>query len=61
MIHGDSDTFVPTSMLEENFNACKSYKEKLIVKGANHTEAEIRDPNGYWNTIINFINTVNKD
>ena len=61
MIHGDKDTFVPFEMLDKNYKSCKSYKEKFIVKGANHAEAEKIDPKGYWNAIETFIKYVCKD
>ena len=55
MIHGTKDTFVPYYMLDQNFNACKSKKEKLIVEGANHAQAEDFEPQKYWKTISKFI------
>lgn len=38
-IHGDKDDFVPTYMSEQNYEACKSDKQILIVKGADHAES----------------------
>ncbi len=54
-IHGDSDTFVPTSMVYENYNAATCPKQKLIVKGAGHVESDTVNPDLYWHTIYNFI------
>lgn len=54
-IHGDADTFVPYEMLDEVYNAAKVEKEKLIVPGAGHGEAEKVDSNKYWNTIWEFV------
>ncbi|MBE4910669.1 alpha/beta hydrolase [Bacillus luteolus] len=55
-IHGDADTFVPYTMLDEVYNAANVEKEKLIIPGAGHGEAEKVDPEKYWNTIWNFVN-----
>lgn len=33
-IHGTEDTFVPIKMTYENYKACSSYKELLVVPGA---------------------------
>ncbi len=55
-IHGDTDTFVPYTMLDEVYNAANVEKEKLIIPGAGHGEAEKVDPEKYWNTIWNFVN-----
>jgi len=54
-IHGDADTFVPFEMLDEVYNAAKVKKEKLIVPGAGHGEAEKIDSEKYWNTVWGFI------
>ncbi|PFJ10177.1 alpha/beta hydrolase [Bacillus cereus] len=54
-IHGDADTFVPFEMLDEVYNAAKVEKEKLIVTGAGHGEAEEVDSNKYWNTVWKFV------
>lgn len=54
-IHGDADTFVPYEMLDEVYNAAKVEKEKLIVPGAGHGEAEQANPDKYWNTLWNFV------
>ena len=55
-IHGGSDHFVSTSMLDECFQAkIKGWKEKLIIPDAGHAEAYLRDPQLYFSTIRNFI------
>ncbi|HDX9614799.1 TPA: alpha/beta fold hydrolase [Bacillus toyonensis] len=54
-IHGDTDTFVPFEMLDQVYNAAKVEKEKLIVPGAGHGEAEKVDSNKYWNTVWKFV------
>ena len=55
-IHGDKDTFVPFSMLDEVYNAASCEKEKLVVKGAGHAKSSSVDPDLYWGTIKNFLN-----
>ncbi|WP_459503928.1 alpha/beta hydrolase [Bacillus sp. C1] len=54
-IHGDADTFVPFEMLNEVYNAAKVEKEKLIVPGAGHGEAEKIASEKYWNTLWGFV------
>ena len=55
-IHGDSDTFVPSHMLDELYSAAKVEKEKLIIPGAGHAKSKDVDPELYWSTIMTFIN-----
>lgn len=38
-IHGENDTFVPFSMLDEVYNATQGPKEKYVVPGAEHAKA----------------------
>lgn len=54
-IHGDADKFVPYEMLDEVYNAAKVEKEKLIVPGAGHGEAEQVDSEKYWHTVWGFV------
>ena len=55
-IHGEEDTFVPYSMLDQVYAACASAeKEKLTVPGAVHGAAASTDPDLYWSTVENFI------
>ena len=54
-IHGDSDKFVPPSMMDELYNATNSPKEKLIVEGAKHSNSDLINPNIYWTTIYDFL------
>ena len=60
MIHGSYDTFVPYEMLNILYDSCKSRKEKLIIEGANHAEAENIEYDKYWKTITSFIKEQNK-
>lgn len=54
-IHGDQDTFVPYYMMDELYNATSSEKEKLTVEGAEHANADLVNPELYWNTINKFL------
>ena len=55
-IHGDADTFVPFSMLDECYDACASeQKEKLVVEGAGHDLASSTNPELYWSTVDDFL------
>ncbi len=49
LIHGSKDTYVPTSMLNENYNAVKSGtpKEKLLISGAAHAKSFETNPSLY--------------
>lgn len=53
--HGERDTFVPFSMLEEVYAACASMKEKAAVVGAGHGECNIVAGDAYWQRIWTFI------
>lgn len=55
-IHGTSDSIVPFYNEQNLFNAAKGYKEKLIVKGANHVESFNIDTKKYEDTINKFLN-----
>lgn len=54
-IHGDEDTFVPFSMLDEVYNACSAPKEKLIIEGAGHAKSSTVNPELYWDSIFKFL------
>ena len=54
-IHGDSDKFVPYSMMDKLYNATNSPKEKLTVEGAEHANSDLTAPFLYWLTINNFL------
>ncbi|MCC3375091.1 alpha/beta hydrolase [Cohnella sp. REN36] len=54
-IHGDCDTFVPTKMVEQLFEAASGEKQKLIVPNAQHGMSFVTDPDGYRNTVLGFI------
>lgn len=54
-IHGSNDTFVPSSMLNEVYEAANVPKEKLLVEGAGHGNAESVAGTKYWETIQSFL------
>lgn len=54
-IHGDSDKFVPYSMMDELYNATNSPKEKLTVKDAEHANSDLVSPLLYWLTVNDFL------
>lgn len=55
-IHGDQDTFVPTYMVYDLYNACSAEKDLLIVEGAKHAQSYIVDKDLCEKTIIEFMN-----
>lgn len=55
-IHGDQDSFVPYSMINELYEASHTEKEKLVIEGAGHAKSREVNPELYWSTITNFLN-----
>ncbi|MBB6676693.1 alpha/beta hydrolase [Cohnella lubricantis] len=55
LIHGDSDTFVPTSMAAELFEAIRGPKDQWIVPGAQHATSFLTDRQKYESTVLNFV------
>lgn len=55
-IHGDNDTFVPSFMIDEVYEAATCPKEKLVVEGAGHGMAASIAGKEYWNKVESFIN-----
>lgn len=54
-IHGGEDTFVPTAMLYELYEAASCDKELLVVEGAGHGMSAHVDYDGYWTLVFDFI------
>lgn len=54
-MHGDSDTFVPCSMVHELYEACNTEKKLVVIEGAGHVESCYRDPEVYEGAIEEFI------
>lgn len=55
-IHGSKDTFVPTKMVYQLYDATKGPREKYIVKGAGHAESLQTDYPKYKRTVEQFLN-----
>lgn len=53
-IHGSDDRFVPIDMTFENYKACASQKELLIVVGAEHGMSYLVDKESYEAKIKDF-------
>lgn len=54
-IHGDKDSFVPFSMLNELYNSAHGPKEKLVIHNAMHGVSSQVDPLTYWQTVKRFL------
>ena len=53
-IHGEKDTFVPTSMSYANFAVCSSEKKLLTIDGAAHATSYIVNPVMYQEALLQF-------
>jgi len=53
-IHGDADTFVPTSMGQQNYERCVSKKKLVLVEGAGHALSWTVDFNLYTKSVSEF-------
>ena len=59
-IHGDNDTYVPTSMVYELYNAkTKGIKKLYLCKGAKHANSFATDPQKYFAVISDFLKNIN--
>lgn len=56
-VHGTDDTFVPVEMTYENYKACISPKQLLIVPGAGHGLSYLTDPTRYRQALLQFWQT----
>jgi len=54
-IHGGRDTFVPTEMVYQLYDATTADKEILVVPDAGHARANRKDPDAYWSAILRFL------
>lgn len=61
IIHGDDDRFVPSRMSRDNYEACASAKEILIVPGAGHGLSYCVDAKAYEKAVQDFIDKVMKE
>jgi fermentation-respiration switch protein FrsA (DUF1100 family) len=55
LIHGKADRRVPCSMTEQNFEACKGYREMVLVEKANHAVSFFVDPERVLNALEAFL------
>ncbi|MCM1507755.1 MAG: alpha/beta hydrolase [Ruminococcus flavefaciens] len=53
-IHGSEDNFVPVYMTRQNYEACNSEKDIMIVQNAGHGAAYYEDVLAYEEKIISF-------
>lgn len=53
--HGADDTFVPTYMSRQNYDACQSEKDIMIVENASHAAAYYENPPVYEEKIKSFL------
>lgn len=54
-IHGTEDDFVPVYMTEENYDACRAEKYKLLISGAKHAQAYVVDTPAYEKAVVEFL------
>lgn len=57
IIHGDQDDMVPVDMAYELYEAASGEKELLIVPGAGHAQAMDKEPELYYRTVFEFLET----
>ena len=54
-IHGSNDTYVPTKMVYQVYEACPTEKELLVIEGAAHAASADVDPQLYWDSVAAFL------
>lgn len=54
-IHGESDIFVPTYMVDECYNACNSKKEKYTYSNSTHAQSYYKHKEEYEERLYRFI------
>lgn len=57
-IHGSSDSVVPASMCDRLYNACSSYKRRVIINGSEHAVNALTDYAVYEAAVGKFIDEV---
>lgn len=60
-IHGTGDKFVPHKMIYENLEATKGVKESLLIEKAPHLSSWIYDESAYFDTVFQFLNTIESE
>lgn len=53
--HGKEDKFVPTYMSQQNYDACRSVKELMLVENAAHAASYYENPPVYEEKIRSFL------
>lgn len=53
--HGDNDTFVPTDMIYDVFNAKKDKKQMKLFSGSQHAKSLLDHPEEYRETVEGFL------
>lgn len=59
LIHGEADNFVPTEMSRQNYAACRSEKELLLIPDAGHGGAYLVGGETYRSAVTSFLNKHN--
>ena len=54
-IHGDADTFVPTWMVYQLYEAKPEPKELWVVPGVIHAQSYLKEPKAYTQHIEDFL------
>lgn len=54
-IHGSEDTFVPSYMVQEVYEAANAEKQLMVVEGAGHGQASDIDDARYWAAVEEFV------
>ncbi|RJP00270.1 alpha/beta hydrolase [Exiguobacterium sp. RIT452] len=60
-LHGGADTFVPTSMVYELYQACPTEKELVVIPNAAHAMAYFEDPDTYDTVVERFVRRILTD
>ena len=56
VVHGVCDTFVPPYMARRIYDALpEGSRELLVVRGANHCQSSLADPDLYWSRVFAFL------
>lgn len=60
LIHGDDDTFVPTSMLQPLYDAKPEPKQMYLAPGSEHARSYRDHPEEYTKIVTEFLEKWNK-
>lgn len=60
-IHGSQDTYVPTYMCHELYDAAVCPKDIIHIAGAEHAEASFVDEDTYWTAVDQFLSKYIED